>query len=153
MGPSNTPLHTPTDTRPARHRNPQAPPPPGAPHPLSPHFPQKRLLTGTCGFAHVQSPGSRAVTTALPLPVSTMILQRTWALLPNALTCGQTTPLHITSLDPPQQLRGPHRVGAFLDPPRLHTQCPVHPGRSSPAKVCIRKEKGKSTLTVFSPTR
>lgn len=43
QSPGDAPLHTPTDTRPARHRSPQVPTPPGAPHPLSPHFPQKRL--------------------------------------------------------------------------------------------------------------
>lgn len=148
--PSNTPRHTPTDTRPARHGSPQAPPLPGAPHPLSPHLPQKCSLTGTRGLAHVPPPGSPAEGRAPALPLSTAILRSPWAFL----TWGLTTPLPGPC---PHWPRAPHGEGAFPGPPRLHTSASRHrhhhrhPERSSSVKVSGRKRKIKINRLQLCP--
>lgn len=144
MEPSNALLLTPTDTRPARHRSPQVPTPPGAPHPLSPHFPQQ--ATGTRGYTHVQSPGGPALATAPPLPSSTTDVGRAGAFLPNTLTWGHGSPLpHL--LDRSLCSQGAQGCqdglgGCLQSLPHLHMHCPHLPQRD-PAQPELAAESKK----------
>lgn len=150
--PSNAPLLTPTDTGPARPRSPQVPTPPGAPHPLSPHFPQK--ARGTRGYTHVQSPGA-VLPRKQPHPCSSQppAVGRAWLSLPNTLTCGHSTPLRLISWTAPSTAkvsRGPGISWVFLTYTYTHTPASA-PETSSPAKVGIREEKRKIKMNSFQP--
>lgn len=138
--PGNAPLCTPTDTRPARHRSPQVPTPPGAPHPLSPRFPQKLFRAHVA--SHTCSPWAalwwcRPVTTHLSHG-----LVGAWAFLPETLTCGHTAPLHVSFPDPlPQWPTGPPGSGHFPGLPGLHAHSPAQPSPSWHPKGKKRKSR------------
>lgn len=76
-------------------------------------------------------PGWPWAVTVPHLLLLTTILWRTWAFLPNTLTCGHAAPLHVVSfLDPLFQLsRGPPRVRQF--PGSSRPQTLPHPPQPS----------------------
>lgn len=143
--PSNALLLTPTDTGPARPRSPQVPTPPGAPHPLSPHFPQK--ARGTRGYTHVQSPGGPASETAPPLLISTTSSGEGLAVPAEHphLRPQHSPPPHL--LDRSLHSQGLQGSGDLLGLPHLHVHS--HSGRlpqRHPAqpKSASERKKGKS---------
>lgn len=150
--PSNALLLTPTDTGPARPRSPQVPTPPGAPHPLSPHFPQK--ARGTRGYTHVQSPGRSCLGNS---PTPAHLNHQQWG----GLGCPCRTPSPAATALPsasspgplPPQPRSPGVRGSpgSSSPTRTLTLRASAPETSSPAKVGIREEKRKIKMNSFQP--
>lgn len=124
--PGDAPLRTPTDARPARHRSPQVPTPPGAPHPLSPHCPQKHLRAHTA--SHTCSPGQ-------PLggggPAPMHLVSVLWGLgrscrrpSPAATRLPSTSASRTPFLSSPQVPPGP---GHFPGLPGPHAHSPAQP--------------------------